>query len=478
MNDLQKKTTNSLKWSAIERLTTQAVQLSVMLVLGRMLGPTVFGLIGMLAVFIAISQTLVDSGFSNALIRKKVKTESDYSTTFYFNIFISFLCYTILYISSPYIAEFYKQPQLEILTKVQGLVIIANAFTVIQRTKLTVNMDFKTLAKASLVSVLVSSILSICSAYLGFGVWSLIIQILSFSFLNSILLNIYLPWFPKKKFSKRSFKYLFGFGSKLLVSSLIDTIYNNLYQVIIGKNFSASQLGLFSQAKNLSYIPAMTFTSIIQRVTYPMLSHINNSKHNFDSTYLLTLRLTAAIVFPLLIGLALISQPFVSIILGENWSYTATLLSILCVGYMLYPIHAINLNLLQVKGRSDLFLKLEILKKIIVTIILIITVPFGIYAICIGIVIQSYLALLINTYYTGKLTSINIKKQFKSLFPIWIITIICGSLSWSLSFYIENIYIQLTSMLTITPIIYIIFIRVFQYELFNIIISNIFKKKI
>lgn len=477
MNDLQQKTTNSLKWSAIERLSTQAIQLSVMLILGRMLGPTVFGLIGMLAVFIAISQTLVDSGFSNALIRKKIKTESDYSTTFYFNIFISFLCYGILYISSPYIAEFYKQPQLEILTKVQGLVIIANAFTVIQRTKLTINMDFKTQAKASLTSVLISSMLSIYSAYLGFGVWSLIIQILSFSFLNTILLNIYLPWFPKKHFSKRSFKYLFGFGSKLLISSLIDTIYNNLYQVIIGKVFSANQLGLFTQANNLSYTPAMALTSIIQRVTYPMLSHINNRKDNFDHTYLLTLRLTSIVVFPLLLGLAIIAKPFILIILGEKWFYTATLLSILCIGYMLYPIHAINLNLLQVKGRSDLFLKLEIIKKILVTIVLIITVPLGIEAICIGIVIQSYLALLINTYYTGKLTSIDIKKQFKSLFPIWLITIICGSLSWSLSFYIENIYIQLLSMLTITPIIYIISIRVFQNELFNIIISNLFKKK-
>ncbi|QAV23176.1 lipopolysaccharide biosynthesis protein [Proteus hauseri] len=477
MNDLKQKTTNGLKWSAIERLTTQAVQLSVMLILGRMLGPTVFGLIGMLAIFIAISQTLVDSGFSNALIRKKIKSESDYATTFYFNIFISFLCYIILYISSPYIAEFYNQPQLEILTKIQGLVIIVNAFSIIQRTKLTINMNFKTQAKVSLLSVFLSSILSIYTAYLGFGVWALIIQILSFSLLNTILLNISLPWIPKKRFSKRSFSYLFGFGSKLLLSSLIDTIYNNLYQIIIGKIFSANQLGLFAQANNLSYTPSMALTSVIQRVTYPMLSHVQNNKVEFDSIYLLTLRLTALIVFPLLIGLGIIAQPFILIILGESWSYTATLLSILCIAYMLYPIHAINLNLLQVKGRTDLFLKLEIIKKVLVTIILIITVPLGIEAICIGIVIQSYLALLINTYYTGRLTSINIKKQCKYLFPIWIITIVTALFSWNISLYIENIYIQLAFMLTITPIIYIIFIRIFQYDLFNIIISNILKKK-
>ncbi|WP_368882757.1 lipopolysaccharide biosynthesis protein [Proteus mirabilis] len=478
MSSLKQKTTNGLKWSAIERLTTQGIQVSVMLILGRMLGPTAFGLIGMLAIFIAISQTLVDSGFSNALIRKKIKTESDYATTFYFNIFISFLCYSILYIISPYIAEFYKQPQLEILTKIQGLVVIVNAFSIIQRTKLTINMDFKTQAKTSLFSICLSSILSIYTAYLGFGVWALIIQILSFSIFNTILLNIYFPWFPRKRFSNRSFSYLFGFGSKLLISSLIDTIYNNLYQIIIGKIFSANQLGLYSQANNLSYTPAMSLTGIIQRVTYPMLSQVKNNKVDFDAIYLLTLRLTALIIFPLLIGLGIIAQPFILIVLGEKWSYAATLLSILCIGYMLYPIHAINLNLLQVKGRSDLFLKLEIIKKILVTIILIITVPLGIEAICIGIVIQSYLALLINTYYTGKLTSINIKKQFKNLFPIWIITIICSLVSWCLSFNFKNIYIQLILMLTITPSIYIISIRIFQYDLFNIIISNIFKKKI
>ncbi|MEX6390836.1 oligosaccharide flippase family protein [Proteus mirabilis] len=203
MSSLKQKTTNGLKWSAIEKLTTQGIQVSVMLILGRMLGPTVFGLIGMLAIFIAISQTLVDSGFSNALIRKKIKTESDYATAFYFNIFISFLCYSILYIISPYIAEFYKQPQLEILTKIQGLVVIVNAFSIIQRTKLTINMDFKTQAKTSLFSICLSSILSIYTAYLGFGVWALIIQILSFSIFNTILLNIYFPWFPKKRFSNR-----------------------------------------------------------------------------------------------------------------------------------------------------------------------------------------------------------------------------------------------------------------------------------
>ncbi|MBI6528377.1 lipopolysaccharide biosynthesis protein [Proteus vulgaris] len=477
MDDLQKKTSNSLKWSAIERLTTQAIQLIVMLVLGRMLGPVAFGLIGMLAIFIAIAQTLVDSGFSNALIRKKIKTESDFSTTFYFNIFISFVCYVTLYISSPYIADFYNQKELELLTRILGLVIIVNAFSTIQRTKLTINMDFKTLAKASLLSVFFSSLLSIYSAYLGLGVWALVIQTLSFNTLNSFFLNIYFPWIPKKKFSKRSFHYLFGFGSKLLISGLIDTIYNNIYQIIIGKIFSANQLGLFSQAKNLSYIPAMTLTNIIQRVTYPMLSNIQKDKKNFDIIYLLTLRLTAVIVFPLLVGLAIISQPFIFIILGEKWSYAATLLSILCIGYMLYPIHAINLNLLQVKGRSDLFLKLEIIKKIVVTITLLATIPLGIKAICIGIVVQSYIALIINTYYTGKLTTINFKKQFKYLFPIWIVSIICCLSSWLISLNFESQYIQIIFMLVITPIIYIISLRIFQYDLFRSIISNIFKKK-
>ncbi|WP_318443302.1 lipopolysaccharide biosynthesis protein [Photobacterium leiognathi] len=476
MSELKQKTTNGLKWSAIERISTQAIQLSVMLILGRMLGPEAFGLVGMLAIFIAISQTFVDSGFSNALIRKQDRNESDYATTFYFNIAVSLSCYVLLFICAPCIADFYHKPELINLTRVLSFVILANAFAVVQRTRLTVAMDFKTQAKASLFSVGCSTIVALTLAYYNFGVWALVGQTLSFSITNVFLLNMFYPWLPKCGFSKKSFKELFGFSSKLLVSSLLNTIYTNIYQIIIGKLFSAEQLGLFTQANNLSSMPAMTLTGIIQRVTYPMMSNIQNDQKALDKAYLLTLRLAAVVIFPIIIGLGLVAKPLLTVLLGQEWQSAAELMTILCIGYMLYPIHAINLNLLQVKGRSDLFLKLEIIKKVITTIVLVITVPLGIKAICIGMVIQSYLALFINTYYTEKLSSLTMIKQFKALIYIWLLTLGCAAVASLWYFIIGHDIIQLGLIITSALSLYFIVIKYLQSDLFDYMVNTIFRK--
>lgn len=474
--NLKQKTTSGLKWSAIERLATQLVQLIIMLILARLLGPSSIGLVGMLAVFIAIAQVFVDSGFSNALIRKQDRTELDYSTAYIFNILVALACYCFLFFLAPYIASFYQQPTLIELLRVLSLVIIINSFGIIQRTQLTCNMDFKTQAKCSLISVFFSSIGALILAYYGYGPWALVGQSLLFSFINTILLNIFSRWLPKLAFSKNSFDYLFKFGSKLLASSLLDTIYNNIYQIIIGKVFSAKQVGIFTQANSLSLIPAQSLTTIIQRVTYPMLSQLQNDKHKFEHTYLLTLKLSSSIIFPIILGIAIIAKPLILIVLGSEWSRASELLSILCIGYMLYPIHAINLNLLQVKSRTDLFLKLEIIKKLIITLIIIITIPLGIKAICIGIVIQSYLALYLNTIYTNKLISLTRLTQLKSIFPIWIITVIISLTIWSLTLQIDNLIIQLLLPIILIPPLYILVLKLVQPDIYSIILTTILKK--
>ncbi|EOD8960495.1 lipopolysaccharide biosynthesis protein, partial [Providencia stuartii] len=340
-SNLKQKTTSGLKWSAIERLATQAIQLVVMLVLARMLGPQAFGLIGMLAIFIAVSQVFVDSGLSSALIRKLDRTELDYSTAFYFNIAIALVCYLILYISAPYIADFYKQPELTSLTRVLALVIIINALAIIQRTKLSINMDFKTQAKASLAAVCISSIVAFTMAYYGFGVWSLVGQTITYTLCNVIFLNILHKWLPKLSFNFDSFKQLFGFGSKLMLSGLIDSIYQNIYQIVIGKKFNVLDVGYFTQANQLVRTPAITMTSIIQRVTYPMLSSIQNDEQRLNYAYLLTLRLSAAVIFPLLFGLAVVADPLIPELLGYEWKSASLLTSILATGLLLYPIHVI-----------------------------------------------------------------------------------------------------------------------------------------
>ncbi|WP_063650767.1 lipopolysaccharide biosynthesis protein [Aliivibrio fischeri] len=475
MTSLKKKTVSGLKWSAIERIATQGIQLVVMLILGRMLGPEAFGLIGMLVIFIAIAQIFVDSGFGNALIRKQDRDEKDFSTVFYCNIAVSITCYLLIYFGAPYVSDFYNEPELTSLLRILGINIIINAISLVQRTKLTIDMDFKKLTKSSLISVFISTLVAFSFAFCGFGVWALIAQRLSSVFSNAILIQILVPWRPKERFSKSSFDELFGFSSKLLLTSLIDTIYKNIYQIIIGKLFSSAQVGFFTQAKTLSNTPAMTITSIIQRVTYPMLSQMQNDTEKLDAAYLLTLRLSAAVIFPLMIGLALISEPLINVVLGQEWSESVPLMIILCIGYMLYPIHAINLNLLQVKGRSDLLLKIEIVKKIIITLILIITIRYGVKAICIGMLAQSYISLLINTYYTGKLSSLSLFKQVRSLAPIWLVCIAIGGFNYFLSLTLSNDVYKILVMLTSSLVLYILYIRICQKDLYENLLNSIVK---
>ncbi|KGK10161.1 lipopolysaccharide biosynthesis protein [Vibrio navarrensis] len=477
MSSLKQKATTGLKWSAIERLATQAVQLLVMLLLARQLGPQAFGLVGMLAVFIAISQVFVDSGMTSALIRKLDRTEADFSTAFYFNIVIAVICYALLYLTAPSIARFYQQPELIELARVLGLVIMVNAFAVIQKAKLTIVMDFKTQAKASLLSVLLSSFVALITAHLGFGVWALVVQTLTFAISNVLLLNYFHFWWPNSRFSRQSFNDLFGFGSKLLLSGLIDSLFQNIYQLVIGKQFSATDVGYFTQANQLVRTPATTMVTIIQKVTYPLLSGIQREPQRLNCAYLLIIRLAAVVSFPLLIGLATTADILLPLVLGEQWQPAVILVSILSIGFLLYPIHSINLNYLQVKGRSDLFLKLEIIKKIITTLILFITVPYGVTVICIGMVVQSYLALVINTYYNGKLGNLGLIKQLQDLLPIGTIAVfVCISGKLLVIQFISNPLLQLILIGIYAIPSYIILIKMFQPDLYQQILSMLQSK--
>ncbi|TFT57581.1 lipopolysaccharide biosynthesis protein [Proteus mirabilis] len=469
----------SLKWSAIERLATQLVQLVVMLILAKMLGPEAFGLMGILAIFIAISQVLVDSGLNSAIIRKTNRKEIDFSTAFIFNILISLICYIILFSIAPFIAVYFHQPELTNLTRILSLIIIINSFSMIQKTKLTITLDFKTQAIASLLSAIISGLTALIAAYLNYGVWSLVLQSIIFSLFSVLFLNILSPWKPSLKFSLYSFRDLFSFGSKIMISGLIDCVYQNIYQVIIGKKFTTIDVGYFTQANQLVRTPSITITSIIQRVTYPILSSIQDNEKSLNENYILTLRLSAAIVFPLLCGLGAIADPIIPLFLGNEWLPSATLVSILTMGLLLYPIHAINLNFLQVKGRSDLYLKLEIIKKIITTLILIVSIPYGIKAICFGIMIQSYIALFINTYYSGKLGNLSTISQLKMHIPLWLLSILSCLVAKILSILITtNLWNELVFTILIAPILYIIAIKYIQTDLYHYIISSITSKKL
>ncbi|WDB75964.1 lipopolysaccharide biosynthesis protein [Escherichia albertii] len=464
-----------LIWSALERVLTQTIQLAIMLILARRLGPEAFGLIGMVAIFLSISQVFVDSGFSNAIIRKKERSEKDYSTVFIFNLTVSIICYGALWSLAPFIADFYRKKELVDILRILGIIIPINALSVVQRIRLAVVLDFKKLAIASFLGAVISGTIAIFVAYrLHQGVWSLVYQSLTFSIVSTLALNILSPWSPKEKFSKESFFSLFGFGSKLLAASIIETILSNIYTIIIGKKYEAQKLGLYTQANQLASVPAITMTNILQRVTFPLLSNIQDDIKKLDETYLFIIKTSCSIVFPLLSIFAILSMPILTSILGTAWWESSILLSILICGYLLYPLHAINLNMLQVKGRSDLFLRLEIIKKIGMLVILLITIKYGISALCIGISISSYFSLIVNTWYTGKLSSISFCKQISSVFAIWLICIVFIIISLMINYYVHEytkIYLILTGTIFIfTYISYMIFM---QKKLVEMIIAFI-----
>lgn len=430
---LKQKTVSGVIWSAVDRFSSQGIQFVFSILIARLLLPEDFGVIAMLGIFLAVSQTFIDSGFGAALIRKIDRTEEDFSTVFYFNIAVAVFLYVLLWFASPLIADFYEEPLLETVTKVVGLTLIFNALSGIQSAQLSIAIDFKTRAKISVLTILITGSVTLWMAYNGYGVWALVTQAVLQSLLRSALLWGFVRWMPKRVFSKRSFKELFSFGSKLLASGLLDTLYNNIYTLVIGKAFSSAQLGLFAKADSFAQMPSSNITGVMQNVTFPVLSTIQNEEQRLADAYKRFLRVSAFIIFPLMVGLASIADPLIRWILTEKWVGAIVLLQIICFNYMLYPIHAINLNLLTVMGRSDYFLKLEVWKKILGVTILCVTLPFGLVVMCLGRVVGGWISLGLNTYYTKKLIGYGFFAQMKDFSHILLLSLTMGALVWGVT---------------------------------------------
>lgn len=425
---LKHKTLKGTIWSSVERFSVQGIAFVVMIIMARILTPEDYGLVGMVTIFIAVSQSLVDSGFSQALIRKQDRTETDNSTVFFFNIAVGLFLYLILFLCAPLIARFYDQPLLTPLTRLISLSVLINSFVVVQRALLTVKIDFKTQAKASLSAAIIAGAVGITMAYTGFGVWAIVWYQLVNLAVNVGLLWVFSRWRPRLLYSWASFRELFSFGSRLALSGIIDTLYNNIYLIVIGKVFKASDLGYYTRSSQFAQFPSSNLSAIMQRVTFPVLCTIQDDDDRLRSVYRRFLRLSAFVVFPLMCGLAGVSYPFIRLILGEKWLFSAELLQIICLSMMWYPVHAINLNLLQVKGRSDLFLRLEIVKKCLGVAVLCATVPLGLVAMCWGSLLSSILCLVINTHYTGKLIQVGILMQMRDLLPTLLYSLSMGGL--------------------------------------------------
>lgn len=470
---LKNKTVKGIVWSSVERFSVQGIQFLVMIVMARLLTPKDYGLVGMVAIFIAVAQSLVDSGFSQALIRKQNRTETDNSTVFYFNIVVGILLYLVLFAIAPLVADFYDSPELTALMRVICLSVVFNSFVVVQRALLTVNIDFKTQAKASLTAAVVSGVIGIGMAYSGFSYWSIVAQQLVNLGLNTLLLWIFTRWRPRWIYSWGSFRELFTFGSKLMFSGLLDVVYRNMYLLVIGKVFTASSLGYYTRANQFAEFPSSNLTGIMQRVTYPVLCQIQDNDERLAQIYRRFLRLSAFLIFPLLVGLSAVAEPFVLLLLKEQWLFAATLLQIICFAMMWYPIHAINLNLLQVKGRSDLFLRLEIIKKAIAVLILCVTIPMGLIAMCVGQILSSLIALIVNTNYTGKLIQVGFLRQMRDLLPTLLLSLSMWGVVYGITSCLSGIILQLIVGIVAGMVYYIALSALFHFpelkELYSII---------
>lgn len=421
---LKNKTRKGIFWSAVEKISTQGMQFLFSIILARLLTPEDYGIIAMPMVFLVLAQVFIDSGFSNALIRKPDLTEKDLSTAFYFNVIVGVFCYAVLFISSPYIASFYDTAILEDILKVTALTTLFTPLCAVQQALLTIKIDFKTQAKISLSSQLCTGIVGVAMAYHGFGVWALAISQAAASFLRTILLWYFSHWRPKEKWSRDSFRYLWGFGSKLLGAGILDCLYQNMYTLIIGKVYPKASLGFYTRAQNFAHLPTSSLYSIIKRVSFPVLSSLQNDDEQLMLAFKKIYRQTVFVIFPILMGIAGSASPLFSFLLTDKWLPAVPYFQILCFAMMWLPVDALNLNLLTIHGRSDLFLKLEIIKKIIGVIILLLTVKLGVLVLCIGYCLYCLIEIFTDTYYTGRLFMYGLIKQIKDIAPVLVLSFV------------------------------------------------------
>jgi O-antigen/teichoic acid export membrane protein len=434
---LKEKTISGMIWSFSDSMAGQVIQFIVGLILARILTPAEFGLVGMITVFIAVSQSFIDSGFSQALIRKPDVSENDYSTVFYFNIFAGLIFFLLFLLAAPGIARFYNEPELQPLVRILSLTLIINSFGLIQRTILTRAIDFRLQTRITVSAAIISGSLGIYMALNGYGVWSLVWKSLTGYLVQTILLWYYSTWKPKLIFSYRSFRELFSFGSKLLASGLLDTIYRNIYPLIIGKFFSAQDLGYYSRADQFNKFPSQNITGAVQRVSYPALSLVQDDPDKLKRGYRQVITTTMFITFFIMLGMAATAKNLIIVLIGERWLPSVPYLQLLCVGGMLFPLHAINLNMLKVKGRSDLFLRLEIIKKIMAIPVIAAGIYLGIYVMLAGMALHSFIAYFMNSHYSGRLIGYPVAEQLRDILPTFTVALTISAIVFCISIVID-----------------------------------------
>lgn len=451
---LKDKTVKGTFWSAADAFGGQGVTFLVGIVLARLLSPEEYGLIGIVLIFTTILNGIVDSGFSAALIRKKDANNADYNTMFITNMVISLMMYILLWLGAPVIARFFGRAELIDVTRATGLILVFQALSISQVTILTKRIDFKTKTKASVVSAIISGIIGVSMAYMGFGVWALVGQKLSNTLLYSVCLWMLNRWWPNGTFNLESFHYMWSFGWKLMLSGLLDHTWNQLYQVVVGKCYSPATLGQYTRSREYANLFSYNLQSIIGRVTFPVLAAVQDDKERLVAAYRRIIKVTMFITAICMISLGAVSEPFIYCLIGPKWKEAATFLPLICITMSLYPLHAINLNMLRVQGRSDLFLYIEIVKKIISIGPFCLGIFVGIYWMLFGSIFSGVISYFLNSYFPGKRLGYSSWRQLRDIAPSYLLAFVIALSVYFIKYLSHNFYIVLFIQMVVGIVVF------------------------
>ncbi|MEG0051018.1 MAG: lipopolysaccharide biosynthesis protein [Terrisporobacter sp.] len=469
----KEKIIQSLIWKLMERGGVQGIQFIMQIILARLLTPEDYGSIAIIAIFITIANVFVQTGFNTALIQKKETDELDYSSVFYLSVFVALIIYIILFVAAPFIADFYGIDNLTVVIRVISITLFFGAYNSIQNAIVAKHMEFRKLFFSSTGAVFISGMIGIALAYAGFGVWALVAQQLINQITISVILSFILKWHPKLMFSFERIKVLFSYGCKLLVSALIDTFYMNIRSLIIGKMYSPSMLGFYNRGDQFPQLIVSNINGSIQSVMLPALSSQQDNVDKVKNMMRRGIVTSSFIVFPTMVGLAIVAKPLVSILLTDKWLPCVHFLQIFCISYALWPIHTANLQAINAMGRSDIYLKLEIAKKVVGMIILVISLFYGVYGIAIGTLIAGIISTFINSYPNKKLLNYSYLEQMKDIMPSFIISILMGIITYSVRFLNMGNMFTITIQILVGAISYIVLAKIFKLECYIYLVDTL-----
>ena len=439
--DLKQKTISGILWSGVQKFGSLAISFIANIVLARLLTPDDFGCIGMLAIFIVLSQTFIDGGFGAALVQKKNPTEEDYSTIFYWNILVAILLYVVLFVTAPFIADFYRIPLLSDILRVQGISLIISSFYIIQTNRLVKQLNFKTLSLVTVIATLIGTFIAIIMAYQGCGVWSLVAKEMITVLVMVVLLWYLCKWRPLLKFSFSSLKSLFSYGSMILLASLTNRLYENIQGLIIGRAFSAKDLGYYTQAKKIEEIPVNTFADVVTQVTFPVYASIAEQRDYLKDIIRKNVKVFNFLAFGVMALLLVVAEPLFIMLFTDKWLPSVPLFRVLCVAGMLVPLNNVNTQLFKGVGRSDIFFILQFVKRLIGLVIILISIRWGLMAMMWAVALNAYVFYGLNAYYTKQILDYTLREQFYDIFPNLLLAVIVGGISWMVIVWFPDYYI-------------------------------------